>query len=189
MLTRLRYISAYWKTNSDRDITVTSPSDCLVSYPGHSLGWGLPLYSPSRLGKIKDWELFRKSRLDYTFGRKINIRVLGHNGTSRLIGSGLPNRPLDKVVCCKSLTTLSPDQWLLNYQDSFGLPRPTGGPTEGVLPLCRGEVGVFYCPCRQGGFVWGALPLCKEAVGVFYSPSRLGKMVFKAFVWLLLLDF
>ena len=37
---------------------VTSPSDCLVSYPGHSLGGVLPLcrgavsvfYSPSRLG-------------------------------------------------------------------------------------------------------------------------------------------
>ena len=41
-------------------ITVTSPSDCLVSYPGHSLGWVLPIcrgevgvfYCPSRLGNI-----------------------------------------------------------------------------------------------------------------------------------------
>ena len=39
-------------------ITGTSPSNCLVSYPGHSLGVGLPLcreavgkfYSPNRLG-------------------------------------------------------------------------------------------------------------------------------------------
>ena len=41
-------------------ITRTSPLDCLVSYPGHSLGEVLPLcrgtdsvfYSPSRLGNI-----------------------------------------------------------------------------------------------------------------------------------------
>ena len=40
-------------------IAGTSPSDCLVSYPGHSLGGVLPpcreavgvFYSPSRLGK------------------------------------------------------------------------------------------------------------------------------------------
>ena len=42
-------------------ITGTSPSDCLVSLPGHLLGGGLPLcrdavgvfYSPRRLGKIQ----------------------------------------------------------------------------------------------------------------------------------------
>ena len=42
-------------------IAGTSPSDCLVSYPGHSLGGGVPLcrdaisvfYSPSRLGQRK----------------------------------------------------------------------------------------------------------------------------------------
>ena len=47
-------------------ITETSPSDCLVSYTGHSLGGGLPLcrgavcvfYSlPSRLGKQMIWNL------------------------------------------------------------------------------------------------------------------------------------
>ena len=40
-------------------ITGTSPSDCLVSYPGHLFGGGLPFcrglgsvfYSPSQLGK------------------------------------------------------------------------------------------------------------------------------------------
>ena len=48
-------------------ITGTSPSDCLVSYLGHSLGAGLPLcrdavcvfYSPSRLGKEYSWFKFR----------------------------------------------------------------------------------------------------------------------------------
>ena len=43
-------------------ITGTSPSDCLVSYSGHSLGWGSypsyreavgVFYSPSRLGKYR----------------------------------------------------------------------------------------------------------------------------------------
>ena len=42
-------------------ITGTSPSDCLVSYPGHSLGVVLPLcrgavnvfYSPSQLGNTQ----------------------------------------------------------------------------------------------------------------------------------------
>ena len=29
----------------------------------------------------------------------------------------------------------------------------------------------------------GVLPLCREAVGVFYSPSRLGKSVFDRTVW------
>ena len=41
-------------------ITGTSPSDCLVSYPGHSLGVVLPLcrgevsvfFSPNRLSKL-----------------------------------------------------------------------------------------------------------------------------------------
>ena len=41
-------------------ITGASPSYCLVSYPGQSLGWGLPLcsdvigvlYNPSRLANI-----------------------------------------------------------------------------------------------------------------------------------------
>ena len=27
---------------------------------------------------------------------------------------------------------------------------PTGCPVGGVLPLCRGEVGIFYCSSRQG---------------------------------------
>ena len=40
-------------------ITVASPLDCLVSYPGHSLGWGLPLCREAagviRLGKY--WKL------------------------------------------------------------------------------------------------------------------------------------
>ena len=71
------------------------------------------------------------------------------------------DRPSDqvraKVVFCKPLTTLSPDQWLLNHQGSvlasYGSP-PTANRWPhwgGVLPLCRGAVGVFYSPSRQGG--------------------------------------
>ena len=45
---------------------------------------------------------------------------------SQLIGSGLSNCPSDqvraKVVCCKSLTTLSLDQWLINHQGSVLAP-------------------------------------------------------------------
>ena len=72
---------------------------------------------------IKGWEVFRKSRLDNMFGGKINICMPGHNRTSWLIGSGLSNCPSDqvraKVMCCKPLTTLLPDQWLLNHQYSI----------------------------------------------------------------------
>ena len=32
-------------------ITGTSPSDCLVSYPGHSLGWFYPSAEINQLGK------------------------------------------------------------------------------------------------------------------------------------------
>ena len=81
--------------------------------------------------------------------------------TCRLIGSELTDRPSDqvraKVVCCKTLTTLSPDQWLLNHQDPvvapYGSP-PTANrwPHWGRVPLCRSAVGVFYCPSRQDIF-------------------------------------
>ena len=42
----------------------------------------------------------------------------------------------------------------------------------GVLPLCRGAVGVFYCLSRVGHrtFVRGVLSLCRDAVGVFCDP-------------------
>ena len=48
---------------------------------------------------------------------------------------------------------------------------------EGVLPLCRNAVGVFYSPSRLGHrtLVEGVLPLCSNAVGVFYSLNRLGQ--------------
>ena len=43
-----------------------------------------------------------------------------------LIGSGQSDHPSDqiraKVVCCKTLTTLWPDQWLLNHQDPILAP-------------------------------------------------------------------
>ena len=66
------------------------------------------------------------------------------------------NRPSDqvrvKVVCSNPLTTLLPDQQLLNHLGSvlapYGSP-PTANRWphwEGVLPLC-----VFYSPSRQGG--------------------------------------
>ena len=56
-----------------------------------------------------------------------------------------------KVVCCKLLTTLLPDQWLLNHQVPILVPyglQPIGGPISGgVLLLCR----EFYSPSGQGG--------------------------------------
>ena len=72
------------------------------------------------------------------------------------------NRPSDqvraKVVCYKSLTSLSPDQWLLNHQGSvlapYGAPPTANWWLHGggvVLPLCRGAIGVFYSPSLRGG--------------------------------------
>ena len=50
--------------------------------------------SPRLLAPIKKvWELFRRCRLISTFGRK-NMQVLGHDKTSRLIGSGPIRTPV-----------------------------------------------------------------------------------------------
>ena len=58
---------------------------------------------PSSTYKIKGWELFYQNRLRNTVGRKTIIYELGHDGTSRLIGSSLSDRLSDqiraKVVC------------------------------------------------------------------------------------------
>ena len=64
--------------------------------------------------------------------------------TSQLSRSGLSNCPWDqvraKVVCCKSLTTLSPDQWLLNHQYFVFAPDrlpPTANWEGDFIPLQR----------------------------------------------------
>ena len=83
--------------------------------------------------------------------------------TSWLIRLGLSDRlsspVMAKVECCKPLDHSDKNQGLLSYQDSVlkNLQVTThdqqvaplvGG---GVLPLCIGAIGIFYCPSQQGG--------------------------------------
>ena len=83
-----------------------------------------------------------------------------------------------KVMCCKPLTTLSPDQWLLNHQSSVLAPYrspPTANRSPhwgGVLPLCRCAVGVFYSPSRQGNVDFEAMLQTTE-VNVESSTKRI----------------
>ena len=90
--------------------------------------------------------------------------MLGLDMTSWLIGSGLSDCSSDqvrvKVVYCKSLTSLSLNQWLFNHQGSVLAPYkspPTANrwPHWGVLPLCRGAVSIFYSPSWQGNTMRG----------------------------------
>ena len=87
------------------------PSDCLVSYLGHSLGGVLP---PCR-GTIGVF---------YRPGR------LGHR---TLVGGSLT--PMQRYNQC-----------ILQTRST----RPQGHSLEGVLPPCRGTIGVFYRPGRLG---------------------------------------
>ena len=84
-----------------------------------------------------------------------------------------------KVVCCKSLTTLLLDQWLLNHQDSllapYALP-PTANRWlrwSGVLPLCRGEVSVFYSSSQQDGKREGVISILKLVYNFTYLGSSI----------------
>ena len=82
-------------------ITGTSPLDCLVSYPGHSLG-GLPFcrcavsvfYCPNRLGKIQWFQVFQYN-------------------TNNIVSSNYFF--LIKVICLRRLTTRCS---LNSYQDT-----------------------------------------------------------------------
>ena len=122
-----------------------------------------PQTTPSSTYKIIGLRIVPKMWIEEYIRKKRNIQVLGHDRTSRLIGLGLSNCLSDqiraKVVCCKSLTTLSPDQWLLNHQDSILVPYRSPPMSnrwphwEGVLPLGRSAVGVFYSPSWQGGAI------------------------------------
>ena len=73
-----------------------------------------PQPPPSSTNKIKGLGITPQMQIELYIREKRNIQVLGHDETSRLIGSGLSDRPSDqvraKVVCYKPLTTLSPDQ-------------------------------------------------------------------------------
>ena len=82
------------------------------------------------------------------------------------------NHPSDqvraKVMCCKPLTILSPDQWLLNHQSSilapYGMaPMANRWPNWwGVLPLCRDPVGIFYRSSRQGKYILGYILILRD---------------------------
>ena len=64
----------------------TSPSDCLVSYPGHLLGGVLPLcrgavsvfYSPSQLGNVYLWSIFCQLEFVYACWNKHDFIYLLH---------------------------------------------------------------------------------------------------------------
>ena len=78
------------------------------------------------------------------------------------------NKRVLRIPQSSSITGDSPSDYLVSYS----------GHTlrGGVLPFCRGAIGVFYSPSRLGHrtLVWGwFLPLCRDAVSVFYCPSRL----------------
>ena len=69
----------------------------------------------------------------------------------------LSDRPSDqvgaKVICCKPLTTLSPDQWQLNHQGSvlgpYGLP-----PTANRWPHCGGLTSRRFLQPQPTGRGW-----------------------------------
>ena len=116
--------------------------------------------SPRLLAPIKNaWELFRRCRLISTFGRKKNMQVLGHDKTSRLIGSG-PIRPHVRPSKGQSSVLQFIDHSVagsMTAQPPGSRPSALGVAAHRkqavpllVLPLCRGAVGVFYSPSRQG---------------------------------------
>ena len=86
--------------------------------------------------------------------------MLGHVGTSRLIGSG-PIRPPVRPSKGQSDVLQAIDHSVAGSMTAQppGI-RPSAlrvtthgqqvASLEGVLPLCRGAVGVFYSPSRQG---------------------------------------
>ena len=108
-------------------ITGISGSDCLVSYPGHSLGWVLPLCRFS-VGKFNSSSRLGKSLSRATIPGQSEPGSNGNEGVLRI-----PQSP--------SITGTSGSDCLVSYpKHSLGW----------VLPLCRGAVSIFYSPSRLG---------------------------------------
>ena len=76
------------------------------------------------------------------------------------------NEEVLSILQISSISAASPSDCLVSYP---------GHSLEGVLPLYRETVGVFYCLSRLGQriLVEGVLLLYKDAASVFYSLSRL----------------
>ena len=92
-------------------VFITQSNRLKKSYPLNTID---PQPPPSSTYKINGWALFHKSRLYNTFRRKWTC-VLGHDRPIQL-----PIRlSKGQSGVFKSLTTLSPDQWLLNHQGSI----------------------------------------------------------------------
>ena len=129
-----------------------------------------PQPPPSSTYKIRGLGIALPEQIN-TVRRKINIYELGHDRTSWLIGPGLSDCLSDqvraKVVCCKSLTTLLLDQWLLNHQGSvlahYGLP-PTGSLIGGGLTPLKWCSWRFLQSQSTGWALAGNLPYSKDVV-------------------------
>ena len=151
-----------------------SVSDCLVSYPGHSLrGGGVFLLCRDAVA------------IFYSFNWL---------GTKTLVGGGKESSPSAEMQLVYS--TVPPANWVTktlvggeSYPSAetqlvYSTVSPANWATKTlvwgeVLPLSRDAVGVFYSSTSQLGHqdtCWGwVLTLCRDAVIVFYSPaSQLG---------------
>ena len=124
-----------------------------------------PQPPPSCIYKIQGWELFYQSRLSNTVRRKTSIYELGHDRTGQLIRLGLSDHLSDqvraKVMCCKSLTTVLPAQWLLNHQGSilapYGLPHAANRWSHLGMSYPSAEVQLVYPTAPASlfkGLVW-----------------------------------
>ena len=107
-------------------ITGTSPSDCLVSYLGHSLGSVLH-FCREAVGVF-----YSPSWLSHSLGVPTSLQrcsrcILQPQPTRLHVGGPTPLQRCSRCILQSQLT-----------EQLVG----------GVLPLCRDAVGVFYCPSR-----------------------------------------
>ena len=118
--------------------------------------------SPHLLAPIKrGWELFRRCRLNSTFGRK-NMQVVRHDKTSWLIISG-PIRPPIRPSKGQSSVLQAIDHSVAGSMTA----QPPGSCPSALRVAAHGQQAVPLV---------GGLPLCRGAVGVFDSPSWQGEV-------------
>ena len=137
-------------------ITEASPSDCLMSYPGHLLvGCLTPLQTWGQC--ISQPQLIGAQDTRWGVGGILRMQLMYFTASADW-ATGPSWGDLIPLQRCS--------QWILQ-------PQLIG---SGALPFCRDAVGVFHSPSWLGlrTHVKGILRLYRDAVGEFYCPSWLG---------------